>query len=64
MIVKTEIVSKVMMFNFLFQEMACATVGPASAGMAGQGTPVKSGWEKNTNIFQRLFVHQKNAARS
>lgn len=30
------------------QGMGCATVATASAGTAGTGTLVKSGWEKNT----------------
>lgn len=41
--------------------MACATAGPASAGTAGQGTPVKSGWEKSTkSSFSKdcLFIRK------
>lgn len=45
----------------LFQEMACASAGPASAGTAGQGTLVKSGWEKSTNIFLRTVRSSKKA---
>lgn len=33
------------------QGMDCATVAAVSAGTAGQGTPVRSGWEQNTEIL-------------
>lgn len=37
------------------QGMDCVTVAAVSAGMAGLGTPVRSGWEQSTEHWQSLL---------
>lgn len=41
------------------QGMVCAIVATASAGMAGQGTLVKSGWERTTEEKWLLDIRDK-----
>lgn len=47
------------------QGMGCAIAATVSAGMAGQGTHVKSGWEQSTEEERRLVLETGGlAARS
>ncbi len=42
------------------QGMACAIVALVSAGTAGQGTLVKSGWEQSTEDERTLVVEKQH----
>lgn len=37
------------------QGMGCATVAAVNAGTAGQGTPVRSGWEQSTETLTEAW---------
>lgn len=41
------------------QGMGCATAATVTAGMAGRGTPVRSGWELNTNTTEHFSSYTK-----
>lgn len=43
----------------LLQGMGCATAATVTAGMAGRGTPVRSGWELNTNTTEHFSSYTK-----